>query len=523
MAELIKHEGNSVEFRVVVPHKEVKAAFEGVFSDLARQIRLPGFRPGKAPRSVLVKRVGQESIDDEVRNVLFNTTLMNAIQQLKLNILTDSLVVDPSPVKEGMEFSYVAKGEIYPEVTLGDWTTIKLEAKAPEITEEVVSKTLSDLRERNAVFDSVERPAEAGDQLTIQEISEEGANPYPVYLDTAQEFVRTALLGKTSGEEVSITTPAVQHEDHSHESEVIQVKILDIKKKTLPDLDDEFAKVLNFDTVELLSKAVERELKTRAFNEGNAARREEFIERLVDVMVVDLPAALITHRRDAMFEEIKGDLERQGVPFAEYETFMKEQDKYEEFMADLEKNAVQRVKRDLALEKLAESLGVNLSTSELDAALNQQAVASRTTVAEVRRQLGVNGLNGFQTSLAREKALNHALLIVNAGVNTSLEAPVAALETEAVAEEVVTGEAEEAVTETPVEEVVQEAAVEEVVTGEAEEVVAETPVEEVVQEAAVEEVVTGEAEKVVAEEVVAEEALAHVDETEVAVETKVTE
>jgi trigger factor len=533
MAELIKHHGNTVEFKVVVPRKEVKAAFEGVFSNLARQVRLPGFRPGKAPRSVLVKRVGQETIDSEVRNTLINASLVSAIQDLKLNILTDSLAIELSELSDNAEFSYVAKGEVYPAVTLGDWTAITLEAKAPEITEEVVSKTLSDLRERNAIFDSVERAAEAGDQLTIQEISEEGANPYPVYLDSAEAFVREALVGKTAGEEISITTPAVQHEDHSHESEVIVVKILDIKKKTLPDLDDEFAKTLNFDTVELLHKAVERELKTRAFNEGNAARREEFIERLVGIMGVELPATLIAHRREVMFEEIKGDLERQGVPFSEYETFMKEQDKYEEFMADLEKNAVQRVKRDLALEKLSEVLGVTLSNSELDAALNQQAVASRTTVAEVRRQLGETGLSGFQVSLAREKALNHALLIVNAGAGISLEAPalapVAVVETEVVAEEVV---AEEVVAETPVEEVVAEEVVAETPVEEvvAEEVVAETAVEEVVAETRVEEVVAAEtpveevvAEEVVAEEVVAEEVVAEEVVAETAVEEVVAE
>jgi trigger factor len=438
MAELIKQSGNSVEFKVVVPHKQVRAAFEGVYKDLAGQIRLPGFRPGKAPRSVLLKRVGQKVIDEEVLNYLFNSTLIGAIEELNLNILTDSLTILPATVTESAEFIYVAKGEVYPTATLGDWKNIKLEAKAPEITPEVIQKTLNDLCERNAVFESVERAAEAGDQLTIQEISEEGANPYPVYLDTAEEFVREALLGKTAGEEISITTtivtPGGEHEDPTHESEVIVVKILDIKKKTLPVLDDEFAKTLNFDTVELLGKAVERELKTRATNEGNAARREEFVERLIDVMTVDLPASLVAFRRNAMFEEIKGDLERQGVPFTEYEIFMQEQGKYDEFMADLEKNAVQRVKRDLALEKLAESLGVSLSNSELDSALNQQAVISRTTVAEVRRQLGAQGLGGFQTTLVREKALNHALLIVTAGEGISLEAPVAALETASEAE-----------------------------------------------------------------------------------------
>lgn len=408
MAEIVRQEGSSLEFRVVVPQREVKAAYDGVVNSLMHQMRIPGFRPGKAPRSVVVKRAGEEYVKDEVREKLLQTSYPVAVRELKLALLDAE--IRPDALSEGSDFVYTVQAETYPEVTLPNWKELSLEAQSPEITDEVVEKTLSDLLERNATFEVVERPAEAGDQLTLLELDEDGASPYPVYLDSAQDYVRDALLGKSAGEEVSIVTPEIDHSDHKHESETVRVQVTDIKKKNLPVLDDEFAKTLNFDTVDLLREAVSRELKARAAQEGNTQRRDEFVEKLVEGLQGDLPPSLIKRRRDAMFEEIKGDLERQGVPFADYETFMREQDKYDEFLADLEKNAVQRVKRDLALEKLAEDMKVTLSGKEFDDALNALARQSGVTVQETRRQLGANGLEGYQATVIRDKALNQAVM-----------------------------------------------------------------------------------------------------------------
>lgn len=419
MAQLVKQEGNTVEFQVVVPQKEVRSAFDRVYKDIAKQVKVPGFRPGKAPRSVLNKRVGDEFVQDEVRRIVISYSLQNAVRELKLSVITDSFVITPQALSESSDFSYGVQGETYPEVHLPDWKAFHLEAKAPEITEDVVEKTIQDLRERNAVFESVSRPAEASDQLSVLELGEEESNPYPVYLDTAQEFVRNALIGQTVETEVNITLPETTHGDHTHPSETLTVKILDIKKKTLPELDETFAKGFNFETVADLKAAVEKELQGRAQAEGQANRRDEFVERLTEGLQGDIPTTLIRQRRESMFEEIKRDLENQGVPFAEYETFMREQGKYDDFLADLEKNAIQRVKRDLALEKLADNLGVQLTQSEFDQALANLAASSRVSVAEASRQLGINGLSGFQATVLRDKALAQALLIVNAGEQLS--------------------------------------------------------------------------------------------------------
>ncbi|WP_221089437.1 trigger factor [Deinococcus aquaedulcis] len=406
MAELISREGNKVEFKVSVPAAEVNRAYDQVWAGLARDVRVPGFRPGKAPRKVIEGRVGKGYVEQEVRDRLLQTHYPQAARELKLSLV--DATIDPKALQSGQSFEFTVKGETYPEVKLADWSGLQLSAEAPEITDEVLERTLSDLRERNATFESAERPIEASDQVTIEEEGEEGGT-YPVYLDVAEPHVREALLGKAKGDTVQITVPAHTHGDHEHPEHTVTVKIVDVKTKQLQELNDEFASSLNFESLERLRTDLKAELERRAQQEGEAGRREEFISALMEGMEADIPQALLTRRRESMLEEIKDDLGRQGVKWGEYESFMKEQGKLEDFMADLGKNAESRVKRDLVLEKLAEDLNVQVSDAEFNQTMNALAQANGLSPAELSKQLGPNGINAYYTSLVREKGLQQAM------------------------------------------------------------------------------------------------------------------
>ncbi|PYE49014.1 trigger factor [Deinococcus yavapaiensis] len=427
MAELLKREGNQVEFRVTVGKSDVQSAFNQVWSAVSRDVRVPGFRPGKAPRSVLEKRVGRGYVEGEVRDRLLDTFYPQAVRELQLNIVDAEIT--PETPQDGNDFSFTVRGETYPAVTLPNWRTFSLTASAPDITDDVLERTLRDLQERNATFESVERPVEATDMVTIEERGEDAdGGTYPIYLDVAEEHVRDALVGKNIGDEVTITVPAHSHGDHEHAESSVSVKIIDVKHKQLQDLNEEFAKSLNFESLERLRKDLRSELERRAKNEGESARREQFVSQLADDMTVDVPSAMIRRRQEAMLDEIKDDLSRQGVKWDEYEKFMDEQGKLDEFVADLRKNAETRVKRDLALEQLAEDLGVRVSQSEFDASLRALATANRLSIEELRKQLGENGLNGYLATLVRDKALARAVELLTA---TQADAANAAQATEA--------------------------------------------------------------------------------------------
>jgi len=447
MAELISKDGNKVSFRVAVPAAEVNRAYEQVWAGLSRDVRVPGFRPGKAPRKVLEGRVGKGYVENEVRDRLLQAHYPQAARELKLNLVDAQ--IDPETLASGQTFTFMVRGETYPEVTLGDWRGAQLTAAAPDITDEVLERTLSDLQERNATFSAAERPIEAGDQVTIEELGEEGGS-YPVYLDVAEAHVRDALIGKNVGDEVEITVPAHSHGDHEHPEHTVRVRVQGVQTKQLQALDDEFAKSLNFDSLERLRGDLKTELERRATQEGDAARREEFVGQLVEGMQADIPQALLDRRREAMLEEIRDDLGRQGVKWSEYETFMQEQDKLGEFMADLAKNAESRVKRDLALERLAEDLNVQVSDAEFNSTMSALAQSNNLTPQQLSTQLGPNGINAYYISLTREKALQQALSQLGGAAQTQTAQTNEAAQTEQTgAEAAQTADAEP--TETPAE------------------------------------------------------------------------
>ena len=410
MAELISKEGNKVEFKVSVPAAEVNRAYDQVWAGLARDVRVPGFRPGKAPRKVIENRVGKGYVESQVRDRLLETHYSQGLRELGLNLV--DATVDPQDVQSGQAFEFTVKGETYPEVKLGDWQGLQVSAQAPEITDEVLEQTLSDLRERNASFEKAERPIEAADQVTIQELgegdSEEGGS-YPIYLDMAEEHVRNALLGKSAGDVVDITVPAHQHGDHEHAEHTVRVKVVEVSSKKLQDLNDEFATSLNYESMDKLRTDLREELERRAQQEGDNLRREELVGHLVEGMTVEIPQALIDRRREGMMSEIQDDLRRQGVQWKEYEAFMQEQGKLDEFQADLTKNAETRVRRDLALEQLATDLNAQVNEAEFNQTLMNLAQANGMNVQQLVQQLGQDGLQSYYISLLRERGLQQAL------------------------------------------------------------------------------------------------------------------
>lgn len=405
MAELLSKDGNKVEFKVSVPAAEVSQAFDQVWAGLMRDVRVPGFRPGKAPKSLVAKRVGAGYVEQEVRDRLINAHYPQALRELKLSLV--EATIDPEPVKSGGSFAFTVSGETYPEVTLGDWQSLEFKAQPTEITNEVLERTLTDLQDRNATFESVKRPAEGSDMVMIEEEGEEGS--YPVYLDVAEEHVQRALSGKQKGDEVEITVPAHSHGDHEHPERVVKVKVLDVRRKQRQDLNDDFAKSLNFDSLERLRADLRSELERRASQEGEMKRREELIEHLVAGMQADIPESLLKLRRNAMMEDIKADLSRQGVRWDEYEDFMREQGKLESFEADLAKNAETRVRRDLALEQLAQDLQVTVSQSEFAQSLMLLAQQNGMDLQQLGNQIGQEGFNSYYSSMMRDKALAQAL------------------------------------------------------------------------------------------------------------------
>jgi trigger factor len=408
MAELLERNGNKVKFKVVVPAAKVSEAFTGVMNALSRQVRIDGFRPGKAPKSVIEKRVGADFVKTEVAQYLVEQNYAGAVQELKL--IPVQANVTPGTVLDGADFEFTVDAENYPEVTLPNWEGFTLEATQPTVGAEDLNKALEDVRLSRATYEQVDREAQAEDMVNVEILEgEDSGKTYPVYLERAEAGVRNALLGQSVGAEVEVT---VSENQETGEATLLKVKVLDIKEKRVPEMDEAFVKSFQLEGVETLDafkERVEKDLAAQAELKGKSDRRDEFVKKLGEGAIIEVPEVMITRRREAMEQDLARDLEQQGITLEAYKQYLEAEGKLEEFENDLMDGARNRVRNDLALERLAEVLETKLTDEEWQQALSNYARSNRVSVPNLVKALGNEGVENFRVVATRDKALESAL------------------------------------------------------------------------------------------------------------------
>jgi trigger factor len=408
MAELLERSGNKVKFKVVVPAAKVSEAFTGVMNALSKQVRIDGFRPGKAPKSVIERRVGSDFVKTEVAQYLVQQNYNDAVQELKL-IPVDANVT-PGDVNEGKDFEFTVDAENYPEVTLPNWEGFALESQPVTVGAEDLDKAIEELRQSRSTYVQVDRSAAEADMVNVEILEgEDTGKTYPVYLDRAEAGVRDALLGKNVGEEVEVK---VSENAETGEVTLLKVKLLDIKEKQIPEVNEDFVKgfqIEGVETVDAFKERVGRDLEAQAEIKTKTDKRDEFVKKLGEGAVVDVPKVMVERRREAMEQDLGRDLEQQGITLDAYRQYLGAEGKLEEFNNDLSTGALTRVRNDLALEKLAESLNTKLSDEEWRASLESYARSSRVSVAGLLKALGNEGVENFRIIATRDKALEEAL------------------------------------------------------------------------------------------------------------------
>ncbi|ADH63731.1 trigger factor [Allomeiothermus silvanus DSM 9946] len=399
MAEILEREGYRVKLRVEVPASEVNKAYDAVVREYASKVRVPGFRPGKAPAKVIEARLGRESLLEEVKERLLDTSYPKAVKELELFPVGVKLL--EAHLEQGQPFTYVAEVENYPEVKLPNWREFKLEVPPIEITDEMVEQALQELRQRYGELVPVERPIEAKDQVFIE--TEDGAR-FPVDMEKALEHVREALLGKSAGDEVMVPV-----KDGDTVVKELKTKVLEVKALQLPELDEEFAKTVGEESLEVLRGKVRMSLESQAARKVQEAKAEQLLEKLAEGLEAEIPPTMLNREQQHLLEHMAEDLQKEKTTLQDYLKKLEEEGKLEEFRADLKTSAEKRIRRALAKEKLQEELGTELTEEEWNAYLADMARAYRTNVASLKKELGEETLERLKLQLLQDKALAEAL------------------------------------------------------------------------------------------------------------------
>ncbi|MDR9390843.1 MAG: trigger factor [Trueperaceae bacterium] len=394
---------------ITVDADAVDAAFDAVVDAYARQVRVPGFRPGKAPRGVIESRVGADAVAEEVRDRIVEESYPNAIREHELDAVHAHAHGD-APTR-GEAFTYELHVDLYPEVVLPDLATLTLDAEGDAVGDAQVQETVENLQREHATQVPVERPAEATDVLTIETVGDDGeprdGSAMPIDLETVNEPLAQQLIGASIDDvvELELEAPHVHEGEEEARAATTTVRVADVKAKERPEPDDTFASTLGFESWDGVLDAIRSSLEAQAKERLDEARREELVEKLMAGTEVELPEYLVNRRKGSLLDGLARDLRQQGMEMDAYLAKLEADGKREEFERELQESAERAVKRDLVLERLLELRPADVDDAEFADAVKHLAAREGKSEAQVREAYGAEGLENYRFLLRRDKAL----------------------------------------------------------------------------------------------------------------------
>lgn len=417
-----KIEKNQGVLTVEVEAEQVNAALDKAFKKVVRQVNVPGFRRGKVPRNIFEKRFGVESLYQEALDLLLPEAYMKAVEETKIEPV-DRPEVDVQQIGKDQALKFTAKVTVKPEVTLGEYKGIELPEKSADVTEEDIQNELKRLQERHAELVVLEEgTAENGDIVIIDfegfkdGVPFEGgkAEKYSLELGSGH-FIpgfEEQIVGMAKGEEkdLNVTFPENYHVDELKGQPVVfKVKLHDIKRKNLPELDDEFAKdVSEFDTLEEFKADISKRLKERKERENRMELESIALEKAAEACEVDIPAVMIDNEVDRMFEDFRNQLRMQGMDMKMYLQFTGQTE--EKIKEEMRPNAEKRVRNSLVLEAIAKAENIEATEEDVQKELEELANQYQRSVDEIRNIFEANGsMDVLKNDLVNKKTIQFLL------------------------------------------------------------------------------------------------------------------
>ena len=392
-----KLEKSTVALTVEVSAADFEAAVEKAYRKQRGSIRMPGFRPGKAPRKMIENMYGAGVFYEEAVNIALPDAYSGAVKESELHVVGYPQVELLEVGKEG--FSFKATVAVYPEVTLGQYKGVEAPRAEVNVTDEDVDARLKEMAERDSRMVSVEdRPVEKGDIVNID--FEGFLNGEPFDGGKSDSFdleigsgsfvpgFEDQLVGMNAGEEkdIDITFPEDYHADLAGKAVVFHVKVNAIKVKEIPALDDEFAKdVSEFDTLEELKKDVREKMLAEREEGAKRAFEDAAMAKVAAGIQADIPDAMIEEQARRFVDNFRMQLQSQGVPYEQYMkmTGMEE----EKLMADAKAPAEGQVRMDLAIAAIVKAEGLEASDEDVEAEYSKMAGQYGMDVENVKKYL----------------------------------------------------------------------------------------------------------------------------------------
>ncbi|WP_121611529.1 trigger factor [Mesobacillus foraminis] len=412
-----KLEGNQGVLTIEVDAEKVNEGLDAAFKKVVKTINVPGFRKGKMPRQMFEKRFGVEALYQDAIDILLPEVYSNAVEEAGIEPV-DRPEIDIEQIEKGKSMIVKATVTVKPEVKLGEYKGLEVEAFDTEVTDEEVDAELKKLQERQAeLVVKEDGKAENGDTVVIDfegfvdgEAFEGGkAENYSLELGSGN-FIpgfEEKLVGTAAGEEkdVEVTFPEEYHAaELAGKPAVFKVKVHEIKGKELPELDDEFAKDVDeeVETLEALKEKTKNRLKHDKEHQKEHHIQDSVVEKAAANAEIDVPEVMIENEIGRMMNEFEQRLQMQGMNLELYFQFSGQDEAA--LREQMKEDAASRVRVNLTLEAIAKAENIEVSEEDVNAELENMAKSYNMTVDQIKTALGGN-VDGIKGDLQVKKAV----------------------------------------------------------------------------------------------------------------------
>lgn len=390
-------ETNKYELEIEISAEDFEAAIEKAYLKARKNIAMPGFRKGKAPRKLIEKEYGEQVFFEDTVNLLYAPVVNGAVEESGLELVTRPEVEVTEISKENgvkLKATCITK----PEVEVKDYKGIEVEKVVNPVTDEDINKQLDALREKNVTVETVDdRAAENGDDVVIDfegfkdDVAFEGgkAEDFTLSLGSGQ-FIpgfEDQIVGHNAGEDfdINVTFPEeYQVKELAGAPAVFKIKLKSISKKVMPELDDDMVKdSTEFDTVDEYKADVKKKLEEANEKHADSEVEAKIFDKVIENMTAEIPQVMFDNRVNEMISELEQRLAPQGISLDLYMQYTGQTiDTVKKAYAE---QAEKQVKLRLALEKIAKLENIEVTEDELKAEFDKLAEAYKLDVDQIKQ------------------------------------------------------------------------------------------------------------------------------------------
>ena len=388
---------NEVKLSFTIEAAKFEEAIQKVYAKSAKYFNIPGFRKGKAPYKIVEKQYGAQIFYEDAFNEVVPEIFEKEVKEAGLEVVSRP-DIDITQMEKGKDLIFTAVVQTKPEVKLGKYKGIELKKVEYNVEEKDIDHEIHHMQERNARLVNVEdRPVEKDDTTVIDfegfvdGVAFEGGkaenHELVIGSNTFIPGFEDQIIGMKIDEEkdINVTFPEEYFsKDLAGKAAVFKVKLHEIKKKELPEVDDEFAKdVSEFDTIKELKASIKEKLEEENKNKAKYETEEEAIKTVCENTEIDIPSGMVETETDNMIRDIEQRLQYQGLNFAQYLQMMGKTEA--DMRKEMEEQAQRQVKTKLVLEAIVAAEKIEASEEEVKTKLEEMATTYGRDVKELEQ------------------------------------------------------------------------------------------------------------------------------------------